>query len=61
MDQTDEVTYPSMFADVVEQLTPRHVLHDHEEICGCTYHLIPKIHICTRINFGLFYLKLQPF
>lgn len=48
----DEMSYPSMFADVVKQLASRHVLHDHEEICGCTYHLVPKIqsHICTDMN-----------
>lgn len=31
-----------MFADVVKQLTSRHILHNHEEICGCTYHLVPE-------------------
>ncbi len=46
------MSYPSMFADVVEQLTSRHILHDHEEICGCTYHLVPKTqtHVCTEMN-----------
>lgn len=31
-----------MFADVVKQLTARNILHNHEEVCGCTYHLVPK-------------------
>lgn len=43
--QIDEMSYPSMFTDVVKQLTSRHILHDHEEICGCAYHLVPKTHI----------------
>lgn len=32
--------YPSVFADVVKQLASRHILHDHEEICWCTYYLV---------------------
>lgn len=36
-----KTSYPSIFADVVKQFTSRHILHDHEEICGCTDHLIP--------------------
>lgn len=45
MGQIDEMSYPSMFTDVVKQLTSRHILHDHEEVCGCTYHLVPRTHI----------------
>ena len=42
----DEKSYPSVFADVVKQLTTGHILHDHEEICGRTYHLVPETQTC---------------
>ena len=47
------MSHPSMFADVVKQLTSRHVLHDHEEICRCAYHLVPttQTFICNDMIF----------
>lgn len=57
---TDEMSYPSIFADVVKQLTSRDVLHDHEEICGCAYHLVPKTqaHVYTDTNLSVYSVTL---
>lgn len=55
MGQIDEMSYPSMFTDVVKQLTSRHILHDHEEIGGRAYHLVPKTHTFQRA-LHLFYI-----
>lgn len=54
MGQIDKMSYPSMFTDVVKQLTSRHILHDHEEICGGAYHLVPKTHIYMHYNCFLY-------
>lgn len=51
------MSYPSMFADVVKQLTSRHILHDHEEIRGCTYHLVPKTQTYVSIGKNVQYVN----
>lgn len=34
-------SYPSILADVIKQLTSRHILHNHEKICRGAYDLVP--------------------
>lgn len=49
-----------MFADVVKQLPSRHILHDHEEICGCTYHLVPKTQTYICADMDSLYINIDP-
>lgn len=44
------VSHPAVFADVVKQLSSRHVLHNHEEVCGGAYHLVPVRHTCECLQ-----------
>lgn len=51
---SEKTSYPSIFADVVKQLTSRHILHNHEKICGSTYHLVPKTYVTIKnVNIAL--------
>lgn len=45
---TEKIPYPSIFADVVKQLTSRHILHNHEKVCGCAYHLVPETYVTIK-------------
>lgn len=47
-----------MFANVVKELSSRHVLHNHEEVCGGADHLVPTTHTCVS---GLFNIHLWTF
>ena len=52
------MSHPAVFADVVKQLSSRHVLHNHEEVCGGADHLVPTTHACVS---GLFVSQLWTF
>ena len=48
-----------MFADVVKQLPSRHILHNHEEICGCTYYLVPTTQTYNSFDMELLHINYQ--
>lgn len=54
---TLDVSHPAVFADVVKQLSSRHVLHDHEEVCGGAYHLVPVRHTGECLQLADLYIR----